>query len=74
MVSENGDDWDQYLEPVLFSLRSKRQCSTKYTPFRLLYHREAKYPAELPKLLTINNDKVTINNWCIMSFRGSNKK
>ena len=47
MTAEHEEDWDEMLGPVLFSLRTKPQASTKFSPFFLLYHREAKYPAEM---------------------------
>ena len=50
LVDERGDEWDLYLSAVLFSLRSKKHSTTLYSPFRLLYNREAKYPSQLPDL------------------------
>ena len=40
-------NWDELIDPVLFSIRSTRNASTKMTPFRLMYGREAKRPAEV---------------------------
>ena len=37
----------EYLDPTLFSLRTKRQTTTKHSPFFLLYHREARFLAEV---------------------------
>ncbi|XP_073461170.1 uncharacterized protein [Aquarana catesbeiana] len=48
VVNDKQDDWDMYLEPTLFSLRSKIQTTTKFSPFQLMYGREAVFPAEVP--------------------------
>ncbi|CAL9688356.1 unnamed protein product [Knipowitschia caucasica] len=48
LVNDRQNNWDTYLKGVLFALRSKVHTSTKQTPFRLLYGREAVFPAELP--------------------------
>jgi hypothetical protein len=46
-VNEKQNNWDTQLEQVLFSLRTKAQGSTKFSPFFLLYGREAVYPSQL---------------------------
>lgn len=48
LVNSQQNDWDVYLDATLFSLRSKVHTTTKYTPFRLMYGREATYPSEVP--------------------------
>ena len=47
LVNENQDDWDQLLDNVLFAYRTSRQASTKYTPFFLMYGREARLPIDI---------------------------
>ncbi|KAJ8301877.1 hypothetical protein KUTeg_020864 [Tegillarca granosa] len=42
-------DWDDFIDGALFAQRTKPQSSTKYSPFFLLYGREALYPSQLPK-------------------------
>uniref|UniRef100_A0AAZ1Y2T2 Integrase zinc-binding domain-containing protein n=1 Tax=Oreochromis aureus TaxID=47969 RepID=A0AAZ1Y2T2_OREAU len=42
------NNWDLYLDPTLFSLRSKVHTTTKYSPFFLMYGREAVFPSEVP--------------------------
>jgi hypothetical protein len=44
MVNDNQDDWDQFIDSTLFSTRMKIQMTTKFSPFYLMYHREAKVP------------------------------
>ncbi|XP_040210348.1 uncharacterized protein LOC120941138 [Rana temporaria] len=55
MVNEKQDDWDKYLEPTLFSLRSKIQTTTKFSPFQLMYGREAVFPVEVPVEMPLSN-------------------
>jgi hypothetical protein len=52
MVNEHQNNWDEYLDGALFSQRTKRHSSTKFTPFFLLYGREAVYPSQLPPAFT----------------------
>ena len=42
-------DWDEYIDPILFAIRTSVQASTKHTPFFLMYGREAKLPLEVEK-------------------------
>ncbi|XP_044132418.1 WD repeat and HMG-box DNA-binding protein 1 isoform X1 [Bufo gargarizans] len=48
LVNEKQNNWDVYLEATLFSIRSKVQTTTKFSPFVLMYGREAVFPAEVP--------------------------
>jgi len=47
MVNDNQDDWDQFIDSTLFSTRVKIQMTTKFSPFYLMYHREAKVPTQI---------------------------
>ena len=47
MVNDNQDDWDQFIDSTLFSIRMKIQMTTKFSPFYLMYHREAKVPTQI---------------------------
>ncbi|KAJ8305294.1 hypothetical protein KUTeg_015839 [Tegillarca granosa] len=49
MVNEHQTDWDNFIDGALFSQRTKPHSSTKFSPFYLLYGREAVYPSQLPK-------------------------
>ena len=46
-VETEEDDWDEYLDAILFSYRTSIHASTKYTPFFLMFGREAVLPIEL---------------------------
>lgn len=48
-VGEKQDDWDLYLDAVLFSYRVSRQDNTKFSPFFLMYGRNARLPIELKR-------------------------
>ena len=41
LVNDHQDDWDEFLDNVLFAYRSSRQDSMKRTPFLLIHGREA---------------------------------
>ncbi len=47
MVEQNVDEWDNYLDSVLFAYRTSKQASTKFSPFVLLYGREPRLPVDL---------------------------
>uniref|UniRef100_A0A3P9PWV5 Gypsy retrotransposon integrase-like protein 1 n=1 Tax=Poecilia reticulata TaxID=8081 RepID=A0A3P9PWV5_POERE len=48
LINDKQNDWDMFLEATLFSLRSKTHTITKYSPFFLMYGREARFPSEVP--------------------------
>ena len=47
LANEHQDDWDLYLDPVLFSIRASEQCTAKFSPFKLMYNREARHQIAL---------------------------
>ena len=47
LVNESQDDWDHLIDNVLFAYRTSKHDSTKYTPFFLMYGREARLPIEV---------------------------
>jgi len=47
LVSEQQRDWDQCLPAVAFAYRSTVQESTGFSPYFLMYGREARIPADL---------------------------
>ncbi|XP_041855497.1 uncharacterized protein LOC121649029 [Melanotaenia boesemani] len=49
LVGTRPDTWDEYLDPVMFALRTKKQATTKYSPYFLMFGREARYPVEIPE-------------------------
>ncbi|XP_048008507.1 uncharacterized protein LOC125243078 isoform X2 [Megalobrama amblycephala] len=49
LVAQKLENWDEYLEAVMFGLRKKKQITTKFSPFFLMFGREALYPTEVPE-------------------------
>ncbi|KAF5909020.1 myosin-1 isoform X3, partial [Clarias magur] len=49
LVEERLDTWDEYLDAVMFGLRTKTQATTKYSPYFFMFGREARYPSEVPQ-------------------------
>lgn len=47
IVEENENQWNKFLDSVLFAYRTSRQSSTKYSPFYLMYGREPRLPIGL---------------------------
>ncbi len=45
-VSKEQEQWNLYLDSILFSYRVSRQDSTRYSPFFLVYGRQARLPVE----------------------------
>ena len=56
-MSDHTDDWDDFLDPVLFGIRTSVQESTKFTPFFLMYGREARFPLEVEKSATSSDSR-----------------
>ena len=54
-INTEQDDWDEHIESVLFSYRTSVHASTKFTPFYLMYGREAVLPVQL-QLIDHNQD------------------
>ncbi|XP_019210278.1 uncharacterized protein LOC102075523 [Oreochromis niloticus] len=48
LVNEKPEEWDKHLDPVMFGLRTKCHMTTKYSPFFLMFGREARYPTQIP--------------------------
>lgn len=53
LVNEQQNDWDEYLDGVLFAYRTSVQKSTKITPFELMYGR-----------YVLMNIPHIFNSWC----------
>ena len=55
LMNAHSDDWDLNIDPVLFAMRTSVQETTKYSPFFLMYGREARFPIEAEKIPTSEN-------------------
>ena len=49
LVGTKPQTWDEYLDAVMFGLRTKKQMTTTFSPYFLMFGREARYPAEIPE-------------------------
>ena len=49
LVANKPQSWDQYLDAVMFGLRTKKQITTKFFPFMLMIGREARYLTQVPE-------------------------
>ena len=49
VVGGHPDKWDDYLDAVMFGLRTKKQMTTKYSPYFMMFGREARYPTQVPE-------------------------
>jgi hypothetical protein len=47
LINDNDKEWDEYISSVLFAYRTMKHKSTGYSPFYLMYGRQAKLPVEL---------------------------
>lgn len=51
MVAEKQDEWDDFLEPLLFLFRTAVNPSTRFTPHTLMFGRRARsFPSQVPTL------------------------
>ncbi|KAJ8000892.1 hypothetical protein DPEC_G00185110 [Dallia pectoralis] len=58
VVADHPKDWDQYLQETMFALQTKKQLTTKYSPYFLMFGREARYPSEVDEEYEVTDDKV----------------
>ena len=47
VVNEDGNNWDDHIDPILFGYRVNTQASTQVSPFQLLYGEKARLPIDL---------------------------
>ena len=47
MVNDHGNSWEDHLPKVCFAYNTSTHTSTGYTPFYMMYGREAKIPADI---------------------------
>ncbi|KAF3855802.1 hypothetical protein F7725_016525 [Dissostichus mawsoni] len=59
MVAGHPKRWDQVLQSTMFGLRTKKQLTTKYSPYYLMFGREARYHSEVPKEYVVKEEKVS---------------
>lgn len=62
-VNEYEDDWDDYINYVLFAYRISVHHSTKYSPFFLLYGRQARLPSTLDQIERTEDTTADIDDY-----------
>ncbi|XP_072562184.1 uncharacterized protein [Paramormyrops kingsleyae] len=55
LVDDKPNTWDRYLDAVMFGLRTKKQLTTRFSPYFLMFGREARYPFEVPEQYQIDH-------------------
>ena len=60
LVAGEPKRWDQLLQGTMFALRTKPQLTTKFSPYYLMFGREARYPSEVPKEYEVRSANVLI--------------
>lgn len=55
MVAEKQADWDDFLDPVLFLLRTTVNPTTRFSPYSLMFNRKANFPNEVKAAHTFVN-------------------
>ena len=59
MCDEKPNDWDRYIDPLLFAYRETPQESTGFAPFELLYGRTVRGPMKILKELWTGESEVS---------------
>lgn len=57
-INESQDDWDQKLESILFGYRAAKHRTTGFSPFFMMYHREALLPIDIELMPNPSSDDV----------------
>ena len=64
LMEDQTDDWSAYLSSAVFATNTSIQKSTKFTPFRLMYGREARFPLEAEKVAETNSLEEAVDDIC----------
>lgn len=58
LVRDSPQTWDEHLNATLFALRTKKQLTTQFSPYFLMFGREARYPVEVPASYEVTEDQI----------------
>ena len=61
-MEDPTDDWSTYLSSAVFATNTSIQKSTKFTPFHLMYGREARFPLEAEKVAETNSVEEAVDD------------
>ena len=54
---DDPNRWDQNLAATMFGLRTKKHLTTQFSPYCLMFGREARYPSEVPSEWEVRGSK-----------------
>ena len=57
------EDWYKALDPIAFSFRDSKHCSTGRTPFEMMFGCQMLLPVELRTRQLLMQKEHTVNNW-----------
>ena len=57
------EDWYKALDPIAFSFRGSKHCSTGRTPFEMMFGHQMLLPVELCTRQLLMQKEHTVNNW-----------
>ncbi|KAI4800564.1 hypothetical protein KUCAC02_009629 [Chaenocephalus aceratus] len=66
--------WDRLLQGTMFALRTKTQLTSKFSPYLLMFGREARCPSEVPEKYEITEEKVSSSVQMEEVFEGLKKQ
>ena len=58
-INQQQNNWDEFLDEILFAYRTSIQDSSKYSPFYLMYGREPRLPIDLENLQMTSTENST---------------
>src|SRR2546430_10875123 len=78
LLTDKEKEWDEYINATLLAYRTIKHEATGFTPFQLLYGRQAKLPVDL-KITTyqktlINYDEALMKRTCEIINKMNNKQ
>lgn len=47
IINKKQNNWDECIDTALFSLRTERQTTTKFSPFEIMFNRQPVFPSEM---------------------------
>lgn len=65
MAAEKQADWDDFLDPVLFLVRTAVNPTTKFSPYSLMFNREAHFPNQVE---TASRSRITSPRFGLLMF------
>ena len=78
LLTDKEKEWDEYIDAVLLAYRTMKHEATGFTPFQLLYGRQAKLPVDLKITIyqktPINYDEALIKRTCEIINKMNNEQ